>query len=167
MAREKIQRLVTSRPAACDLGDTSSIKGPSILILVAMLDFYFDLCNPHLPIFTRNGFQRLLHGDGKADATHTRAFAICANSLVLLTLTTKALRGQAIVSPGSKGTTIDSELIQSFVENANRSIGQADQLLQPRLINVQALLSLVSIEAYIPEHGRYEFRADPQCHSVQ
>ncbi|KAL8335895.1 hypothetical protein RB598_009872 [Gaeumannomyces tritici] len=157
-AAERVRRLASvhrerqgARDATAGGADgRAMVKEPSMLILVALIDPYFELCNPHLPIWTRAGFRRLLDaaqesGGGAAPST-SLTFAMCANNLVLLTLIDRALRVQA-TSGGSMrcNGTIDVEVIQSHVENASRAVLHVGKLLEPRLVNVQALLSLCAV----------------------
>jgi hypothetical protein len=148
-AREKIRRLASidqDLPSRL-VNDGSVLKEPPLVILEALIDPYFETVSLYMPIFTRSGFRRLVaaaHEGG--DAAHDRAFAVCSNNLVLLTLTAKALHSRARSGSGAnidRGPSIESDLIRSFVGNASRAIVNIEQLLRPRLINVQALLSLV------------------------
>ncbi|KAL0935771.1 C6 transcription factor [Colletotrichum truncatum] len=161
-AAERVRRLVSvhrERQAARDISKIDGrvmVKEPSMLILVALVDPYFQLCNPHLPIWTRAGFRKLLDAAQEntgAPQSTSLTFAMCANNLVLLTLTAMALHGQATggSSRASNGT-IDVEVIQSYIENASRAMLHIGQLLEPRLVNVQALLSLCAVaQVCLPE----------------
>ncbi|WQF80922.1 hypothetical protein CDEST_05936 [Colletotrichum destructivum] len=149
-AAGSVRRLVSLHRAQQDARDVKQdgravVKEPSMLMLVALVDPYFQLCNPHLPIWTRAGFRKQLNADQEnANAARPTSFAVCANNLVLLTLIAMALHGQA-KSSMSSNSTIDREVIQSYIENASRAISRVGQLLEPRLINVQALVSLVCL----------------------
>ncbi|KAI8288254.1 hypothetical protein K4K60_011302 [Colletotrichum sp. SAR11_57] len=151
-AREMIKELgySTGQPLYPSTHDASAIKAPPMLIVEALIEPYFESINSHLPIFTREGFRRLMDASrAEANPAYNRPFAICANNMVLLTLSAKALHSQAkSTSPSNLEPiteSIDVELIQSFIGNANRAMVQVEQLLSPRLVNVQALLSLVGI----------------------
>ncbi|KAF3808562.1 hypothetical protein GCG54_00006428 [Colletotrichum gloeosporioides] len=148
-AREMIKELgySTGQPLYSSTHDASAIKAPPMLIVEALIEPYFESINSHLPIFTREGFRRLMDASrAEANPACNRPFAICANNMVLLTLSAKALHSQAkSTSPSNLEPiteSIDVELIQSFISNANRAMVQVEQLLSPRLVNVQALLSL-------------------------
>ncbi|KAI8272609.1 hypothetical protein K4K56_002301 [Colletotrichum sp. SAR 10_98] len=151
-AREMIKELgySTGQPLYSSTHDASAIKAPPMLIVEALIEPYFESINSRLPIFTREGFRRLMDASrSEANPAYNRPFAICANNMVLLTLSAKALHSQAkSTSPSNLepiAESIDVELIQSFIGNANRAMVQVEQLLSPRLVNVQALLSLVGI----------------------
>lgn len=149
-ARESIRELgySASQTLITNINDGSTIKEPPILILEALIDPYFDSINPNLPIWTRDGFRRLLEAS-RADSSpsNNKPFAICANNMILLTLTARTLhsRARSSSSPSLDAITesIDVELVQSFISNASRAMVQVEQLVSPRLVNVQALLSLV------------------------
>ncbi|KAL0942746.1 C6 transcription factor [Colletotrichum truncatum] len=148
-AREKIRELGynTSQPLFSNVSDGSAIKEPPMLIVEALIEPYFDSINSHFPIFTREGFCRLMNTSrAESNPAFNRPFAICANNMVLLTLSAKALHSRSKSTSTSNidrvTESIDVELIQSFISNANRAMVQVEQLLSPRLVNVQALLSL-------------------------
>ncbi|KAJ6442337.1 class II aminotransferase/8-amino-7-oxononanoate synthase [Purpureocillium lavendulum] len=120
---------------------------PPLVILEAMVNPYFDSINPLLPIWSKNAFTRRVaecQSTG-SDAQH-RANIVSFNNVVLLTLTAKHLRAtakeQPTSPPRSRGKSIDSDLHQSFLANAARAVHDIEELLAPRLDNVQALLSL-------------------------
>lgn len=149
-AREMIKELgySTGQPLYSSTHDASAIKAPPMLIVEALIEPYFESINSHLPIFTWEGFRRLMDASrAETNPAYNRPFAICANNMVLLTLSAKALHSRAkSTSPSNLEPiteSIDVELIQSFIGNANRAMVQVEQLLSPRLVNVQALLSLV------------------------
>ncbi|KAK1961595.1 hypothetical protein LY78DRAFT_750130 [Colletotrichum sublineola] len=147
--REKIKELGynTRQPLFPNTNDGSMIKEPPMLIVESLMDHYFDIINPHFPIWTRDGFRRLMDvSRQESNPASNKPFVVCANNMVLLTLMAKALHSRAKSSSGSNLDltieSIDVELVQSFIENANRAMVRVEQLLSPRLVNVQALLSL-------------------------
>lgn len=76
------------------------------------------------------------------------ASIICCNNLILMTLTANSVSSRQGRSAKTKHRlqtpSMHSELITGFVRNAERAFRNIDQVVSPRLINVQALLSLVS-----------------------
>ncbi|WDK19609.1 hypothetical protein CGRA01v4_10896 [Colletotrichum graminicola] len=147
--REKIKELGynTRQPLFSNTNDGSMIKEPPMLIVESLMDHYFDVINPHFPIWTKDGFRRLMNVSRRESSpASNKPFVVCANNMVLLTLMAKALHSRAKNSSASNLDltieSIDVELVQSFIENANRAMVRVEQLLSPRLVNVQALLSL-------------------------
>lgn len=127
--------------------DESSLTSPPHVILEALIDPYFDTINPYFPIWTRKRFQHLVQKSKQGlDGAHKRGFAVCANNLVILTLTAKVLHSRARnqqTAATSQSSCTDSDLLKTFVRNAHRALANVEQLLRPTLINLQALLSLV------------------------
>jgi hypothetical protein len=125
-------------------------SSPPLALLEVMVDPYFDLVNPRLPIWTKQSFRRLVDAAQTIDIddpVHDRAYVVCSNNLILLTLTAKSLQSAEKNAAPTQGRatppSLDLDLVQSFVANAKRAIKSPELLLQPRLINVQAFLSLV------------------------
>ena len=134
--------------------DVSSPAIPSLFILKAMIDPYFDQINPYFPIWSKNEFGKIVTATYTSGETpQNMAHAVCCNSLVLLTLDTESL--QSRVNNGSQPTlykaasTFDAELKLNFLSNAERAIANARSLALPRLVNLQALISLVSIPFHL------------------
>ncbi|OAQ78356.1 C6 transcription factor [Purpureocillium lilacinum] len=120
---------------------------PPLVILEAMISPYFDSINPYMPIWSKAAFQRrVAECQMIEDEKQQRADIVCFNNVVLLTLTAKSLRAAAKEGASSslraRGKSIDSDLHQSFLANATRAVQNIEELLAPRLSNVQALLSL-------------------------
>jgi hypothetical protein len=139
--RQKIEKLSSTADMSNLVNDASMLKMPPTLIVEALIDPYFDTIACYVPIWTSASFRKLLAASkDEDDFLDSRAFTLCSNNLVLLTLTARTLNSRA--NNPSNGS-IDLELVQSYVANANRAIANIEQLTRPRLINIQALLSLV------------------------
>jgi hypothetical protein len=128
--------------------DVSSPAIPPLFILKAMIDPYFDQINPYFPIWSKNEFGKIVTATYTSGETPQNiAHAVCCNSLVLLTLDTESLRSS--VNNGSRLTlckaALTAELKLNFLSNAKRAITNARSLALPRLVNLQALISLVCI----------------------
>ncbi|KAK4450483.1 hypothetical protein QBC34DRAFT_437307 [Podospora aff. communis PSN243] len=136
-------------------------SSPPLALLEVMVDPYFDLVNPRLPIWTKQSFRRLVDAAqtiDNDDPVHDRAYVVCSNNLILLTLTAKSLQSAEKNAAPAQGRTtppsLDLDLVQSFVGNAKRAIKSPELLLQPRLINVQAFLSLCLVaQQYLGDHA--------------
>lgn len=129
--------------------DGSLPTTPPFIILDLILEPYFATVNDYFPIWTKERF-RLMATALRQSTVPERDLAsiICCNNLILMTLTANALSSRQGRSAKTKHRlqtpSVDSELITGFVRNAERAFKNIDQLVLPRLINVQALLSLVS-----------------------
>jgi hypothetical protein len=128
--------------------DGSAPTAPPFSVLEAMIEPYFATINPYFPIWTKEHFIRLATVSQESDyPDQDRAYVICCNNLILMTLTANSLRsrpGKQVQSKHRRKTSsIDFDLTRSFLTNAKRAIDNIELLLSPRLINVQALLSLV------------------------
>jgi hypothetical protein len=141
-ACEKIAELaITADVSDLFIPDASTLKMPQTLIVEALIGPYFDSVACYMPIWTSSSFRKLLLSfKNNEQILDNRAFTVCCNNLVLLSLTSRTLNSRARNPSNSFN---DLELIQSFVINASRAISNVEQLCRPRLINVQALLSLV------------------------
>ncbi|KAF7542498.1 hypothetical protein G7Z17_g11519 [Cylindrodendrum hubeiense] len=147
-AREELLQLAESHDVYARVSDGSVLTSPPLVIIEAMIDPYFDMVNPCMPIWTKDGFRSLMASvDGSTDASHKLAYNVCANNLVLLTLQTKSLHSRATSSiPCTEAPTassIDMDLIKSFIVNAKRALENVEPLLlNPSLLSLQAILSL-------------------------
>lgn len=129
--------------------DGSPPTAPPSVILDAMIEPYFATINHHFPIWTKERFKRMAT-DLRQSTSPERDLAsiICCNNLILTTLTANSLcsrRGKPVQNKHQRNTSsMDSHVITGFLRNAERALENMDKLVSPRLINVQALLSLVS-----------------------
>ncbi|RSM19112.1 hypothetical protein CDV31_002033 [Fusarium ambrosium] len=147
-AREEILRLAEPYHMHAHVSDGSVLTGPPLVIVEAMIEPYFEMVNPYMPLWTKEGFRRLMESDSESsNPSDKRAFDVCANNLVLLTLQAKYLHSRAVSSRASAGasgaSSIDMDLIRSFIANAKRALENVELLLlNPSLLSLQALLSL-------------------------
>ncbi|KPM35678.1 hypothetical protein AK830_g10892 [Neonectria ditissima] len=147
-AREELLQLTRPHAMYRRVCDGSVLTSPPLVIIEAMVDPYFEMVNPHMPIWTKDGFRSLMASVvDSADASDKRAYHVCANSLVLLTLQAKSLHSRTMPSmPGTEApaaSSIDVDLIKSFIVNAKRALENVELLLlSPSLLSLQAILSL-------------------------
>lgn len=148
-AREEILKLAEPRQMCAHVSDGSVLTGPPLVIVEAMIEPYFGMVNPHMPLWTKESFRRLMDSAPESsNASDKRAYDVCANNLVLLTLQAKSLHSRVISSrtrtEASGPSSIDMDLIRSFITNAKRALENVELLLlNPSLLTLQALLSLV------------------------
>ncbi|KAI1460403.1 fungal-specific transcription factor domain-containing protein [Annulohypoxylon moriforme] len=147
LAQQKIDLLVNQEEKTIQNGNLPT--APPISILRAMIDPYFSTINPHFPIWTKESFMKIATAQqetGSSDQDLGRI--VCSNNLILMTLASNLCHSPSRSDKSSRykparGTSsIDLDLTKGFLSNAKRAIGHAELLLAPRLINVQALLSL-------------------------
>ncbi|KAM6508256.1 hypothetical protein FALCPG4_018133 [Fusarium falciforme] len=147
-AREEILQLAEPYHVYTHVSDGSVLTGPPLVIVEAMIEPYFEMVNPHMPLWTKESFRRLMASAGEtSNASDKRAYDVCANNLVLLTLQAKSLHPRAVSSrtctETSGASSIDMDLIRSFIANAKRALENVELLLlNPSLLSLQALLSL-------------------------
>ncbi|KAI5460371.1 hypothetical protein BGZ63DRAFT_246497 [Mariannaea sp. PMI_226] len=159
-AKEELIQLTESHEAHRRVFDGSILSSPPQVIIEAMIDPYFEMVNPYMPIWTKNGFRRLISSHGQLfDASKRRAYDVCANNLVLLTLQAKSLQSRTAPSSipfveSPPAPSIDDDLVKSFIANAKRALENLELLLlSPSLLSLQALLSLcVVAQISLSEH---------------
>ena len=123
---------------------------PAFVILELMIEPYFATFNDYFPIWTKERFRGMASVLRQSTVPERDlASVICCNNLILMTLTANSMRFRqgrpAKAEHRLQTPSMDSELITDLVNSAERAFKNIDQLLSPRLINVQALLSLVGI----------------------
>ncbi|KAJ9386807.1 transcriptional regulator family: Fungal Specific TF [Paecilomyces variotii] len=148
-AQWKIDLLVKQGEGEC-AKDTLPPTTPPFAILDAMIEPYFSSINPHFPIWTKEKFIDMATTLRQSPSSE-RDFAsiICCNNLILMAMSADSLcsnRGESTQNrQGTKVSSMEFDMIAGFRANAKRAIQNIDQLLLPRLINVQALLSLYMV----------------------
>lgn len=129
---------------------------PPLAIVESLVEPYFSSLNKYVPIWTRSGFEGLLrtcHESGENEIPQL-AVVVCFNSVVVLILTAKALavktrRNSQTQQPADRthkaSSSIQTQLLRTFLANSKLALNRIQQLSRPTLLNVQALLSLVSL----------------------
>ena len=130
-----------AEPALEDCSDNTPLSLPPRFLLETILDSFLKELNPVLPMFARSSLLEAikLQYDPQQNQFDP-AWATCFNNIVLQILTTKA--GAGGDSPSRSA--MDDSLKTTFLVNAQRCYRNMERLLQPRVVNVQALLSMVS-----------------------
>ncbi|KAI1761560.1 fungal-specific transcription factor domain-containing protein [Hypoxylon sp. FL1150] len=151
LAQQKLDDLVLQNEEIIRNGAPPT--APPISILKAMIEPYFATVNPHFPVWTRESFMRI--ATTLQETNHTTqdlGLIVCSNNLILMTLAANLSQppthhqDKPSQSRSTRnGSSIDLDLMNGFLANAKRAIEYAELLLSPRLINVQALLSLCVI----------------------
>ena len=113
---------------------------PPRFLLETILDPYLRELNPVLPIFARSSLLEAIQSQYNPQQHQLDpAWATCFNNLILQILTTKAGAGVETLSRNS----MDDGLTTTFLMNARRCYCNVERLLRPRVVNVQAFLSMV------------------------
>ncbi|KAH8805343.1 fungal-specific transcription factor domain-containing protein [Xylogone sp. PMI_703] len=139
--RDLLFLLSSSR--SIDLSEDSQLIGlvPRALIEDAYDTFFTEL-NPALPLFDKKSFRHLITNTYAASTeVKDPASVICINNVVLMTLNAKC----KFRSANSSTDPLDMGLLDIrilLLRSAKKALGLAKDLMAPRLINVQALLSL-------------------------
>lgn len=147
---DKINTFVEARHQRSSTGTASPPTEPPLVILEGMIEPYFSKINPGFPIWSRDGFQKMvdsLHQHSRGPEFKW-ASIVCCNNLILINLTMDAMHSiQQRMSQSGQSRNIPSmgsDLVTGFLANSKRAIDNLGPL-SPGLINVQALLSLVRI----------------------
>ncbi|KAL8849358.1 MAG: hypothetical protein Q9221_005656 [Calogaya cf. arnoldii] len=145
LAHHKIERLLGRDDEL--IQDGSAPTSPPYSVLEAMIEPYFAAINPYFPVWSKENFvRRALASQYSEGPDEDYAFVICSNNLILMTLAANSFRSRSArqmqSTHRSRSSSVDSDLTRTFLANAKRAIKNIELLLSPRLINVQALLSL-------------------------
>ena len=140
-ACDHLQRYCAEPPGE-ECSDTNSLSLPPRFLLETFLDPFLKELNPILPILARSSLLEAIRVQYDSPQQQVDpAWATCFNNLILHILTTKAGGGSA-ESPSRNA--MDDSLRMTFLMNAQRSYSNLGVLLKPRVVNVQAFLSMVS-----------------------
>ena len=139
-ACDHLQRYCAEPPGE-ECSDMNSLSLPPRFLLETFLDPFLKELNPILPIFARSSLLEAIKFQyGSPQQQVDPAWATCFNNIILHILTTKA--GGGSVETSSRNA-MDDSLRLTFLMNAQRSYSNLGALLKPRVVNVQALLSMV------------------------
>lgn len=121
--------------------DEGPLSLPPRFVLESILDAFLQELNSILPIFARSSFLEAIRIQyGPQQERIDPAWTTCFNNVILQMLTVKANAGTGRTTRN----TMDETLRLAFLTNAQRCYTNLERLLKPRVVNVQALLSMVS-----------------------
>jgi hypothetical protein len=130
----------TERPIA---GDQGPITPPPQDIVYSVLDRYMNHINLHVPVFEAGVlYSTIPHCYQSNGPPVHAAWLVCLNCIVLLTfhLDARVARRSGLdMDPWSK----HSEVIYNALNNCRCALADLDALLQPAVVNIQALIMLV------------------------
>ncbi|KAJ5689026.1 hypothetical protein N7462_003418 [Penicillium macrosclerotiorum] len=142
------QKRCTEQPITADQGPITS---PPQDVVYSILDRFMNHVNLHVPVFEADILYDTIPDCYQSNGPPVQAaWMVCLNCIVLLTLHLDAgvVRRSGIqVNAWSK----HSEVIDDSLKNCHRALADLDALLQPTIVNIQALimLALVAREFFI------------------
>ena len=122
--------------------DGKAISSPPRSFIHTVIDCFLSHINTATPIFDESRLRVAIeHNDSGLVSEFMEAKSLCYSNIILLTL---GLKSRLARRNCSNGNGMDDDLLMSFWKNSRRAFGHLDNYLGPRLINVQALATLVS-----------------------
>lgn len=128
-------------------GDGKSIARPPLPLLEASIDCFFKEINSSVPVFRETRLRAAVEEQyfgGAASAAADMSWSLCFNNIILLTL---GLKSRLARFGRSHIDGMDDDLLISFLNNARRAFQIQEYFSKPRLVNAQALITLVSDHA--------------------
>lgn len=156
LIQENTKVFVESRDHKSPQRPASTPTVPPFVIIEAMIEPYFENINPHFPIWSKEGFRKIMHSRRhSASPEFDWASIVCCNNLILINLTADSVHSfqRKLNQSGTIANShcVDYDLIAGFLTNAKRAIDNIGLLVVDlRLINLQALLSLVCPPSPVP-----------------
>lgn len=142
--------------------DGQPLTLPPRELLDAFVEIYFNQINWMLPLFHKDTFSENVRRSYEQGPDASDAWILCLNGIVLLMLNIRALGSSKNAADRANTTadnTMEADLIKPFHANFRRGLNELQSLLEPSLVNVQALILMVSNHSrqatpmYSP-HGR-------------
>lgn len=127
--------------------DGQPLTLPPRELLDAFVELYFNQINWMLPLFHKDTFSENVRRSYEQGPDASDAWILCFNGIVLLILNIRALGSSKKAVHRTSTTaedTIEADLIKPFHANFRRGLNQLQSLLEPSLVNVQALILMVS-----------------------
>ena len=147
LALHNIAKTITYHDSLDVPGEDLPPTLPPREVLEAKVESYFSQANSILPVFRKSAFceniQRIYTAaTDQADI----AWIICFNNIILQTLSADTIQhpDESDESHVTQRNSPEKELLQPLLVNYRRGLKRTDRLLEPKLVNVQALLLMVS-----------------------
>lgn len=126
--------------------DGRPISLPPQELLEDFVKVYFDQINWMLPLFHKDSFLQNLRRSYELGPEANGAWILCFNSIMLLILNNRAL-GASKKGDDPESILVDdtmaADLIKPLHANFKRGLNDLQSLLEPSLVNVQALILMV------------------------
>ena len=140
--------------------DGKAISSPPRSFIHTVIDCFLSHVNTTKPIFSEPRLRLAIeHVDSGRVSESMEARSLCFSNIILLTL---GLKSRLARRNGYNGNGMDDDLLMSFWNNSRRAFGHLESHLEPLLINVQALATLVSFQHTISpslfNHSSYMIR---------
>ncbi|KAL6721618.1 hypothetical protein ACLMJK_000722 [Lecanora helva] len=113
---------------------------PPKFILDSTIGPFFSQVHGLMPIFNRQNFDANVEAiySGKSTGAD-RAWTMCFNNVVLLTLMPKTIQSH------KQHSHMDAGLVKAFIDNFRRGYQHLDEFLRPKLCNIQVLITMVLV----------------------
>ena len=122
--------------------DGKAVSSPPRSFIHTVIDSFLSNINAARPVFQESRLKVAIeHSDSGQVDESPNARNLCFSNIILLTL---GLKSRLARRDHSNGNGMDDDLLMSFWKNSRRAFSHLDAYLEPRLINVQALTTLVS-----------------------
>ena len=123
-------------------GDGKSVANPPRSFLDSVIDCYLTEINAARPVFQASNLKETIDAHYLCEAAdRNEARSLCFSNIIFLVLSLKSKLARWSDLPGNG---MDEDLLLSFLNNSRRALQNLDRFLEPRLVNVQALVTLVS-----------------------
>ena len=159
--RTELQSLYDSFPFvnSCREPDFSSdgkaVSSPPRSFIPTVIDCFLSNINTTRPIFQESRLRSAIeHNDSGQVSESTEGRHLCFSNIILLTL---GLKSRLARRNNSNSNGMDDDILMSFWRNSRRAFSHLNTYLEPRLVNVQALATLVSSLKYNPATFRSLF----------
>ena len=124
--------------------DGKAVSSPPRSFIDTVVDCFLSNINSTRPIFQESRLKSAIeHNDSGQVSESMEGRDLCFSNIILLTLD---LKSRLARRSHSKGNGMDEDLLMSFWKNSQRAFGHLSTYLEPRLVNVQALATLVSFQ---------------------
>ena len=137
-------------------------------LLDALIEPYFSEISCILPIFRKEKVCEAIRKEYEANTHKTNgAWLLCFNNMIVQTLEARSLSSQTRSSTDdwsirAYSSAIEVELLRPFLVNSKRGLDRLERFLEPKLVNVQALISMVRNPFSFVESPRLSMA----CHGV-
>ena len=118
-------------------------------LLDALIEPYFSQINCILPIFRKERVCEAVRKEYEAGIHKTNgAWLLCFNNMIVQTLEARSFSSQTQSSADDRSSSayssaMEVELLRPFLVNSRRGLDKLERFLEPKLVNVQALISMV------------------------
>ena len=127
--------------------DGKAVSSPPRSFINTVIEGFLSHVNTTRPIFQESKLKLAIeHTDSGHVSESMEARSLCFSNIILLML---GLKSRLARRNHSDSSGMDDDLKMSFWKNSRRAFSHLENYLEPRLINVQALATLVSFQPTI------------------